>query len=58
MGPRDYFVWKGGGLFFGKFYIVIFNKFEFSEGGGGRGPEPHPSSRSMHGVHGRVWKLT
>lgn len=31
----------GGGLFFGKFYIVIFNKFEFSEGGGeGSGAPP------------------
>lgn len=42
VGPRDYFVWKGGGgLFFGKFYFVILNKFEFSEGGGeGSGAPP------------------
>lgn len=32
---------RGGGLFFGKFYIVILNKFEFSEGGGeGSGAPP------------------
>lgn len=40
-GPERLFCLEGGGLFFGKFYIVIFNKFEFSEGGGeGSGAPP------------------